>query len=58
MRDAFQKIVNELGTQYTIGYHPAVVKNDGKWHALELRVSKPDLSIRTRKGYNAAKQKK
>ncbi|MEP7213807.1 MAG: VWA domain-containing protein [Acidobacteriota bacterium] len=52
MRDAFRNIVDELGVQYTIGYQPAA-KKDGKWHALELRVSRPGLTIRTRKGYVA-----
>ena len=58
MRDAFQKIVGELGNQYTIGFQPAVENRDGKWHAIELRVTRPNLSIRTRKGYNAPKGKK
>jgi Ca-activated chloride channel family protein len=58
MRDAFQKIVTELGNQYTIGYQPLTTKTDGKWHALELRISRPNLTIRTRKGYNAPKAKK
>ena len=52
MRDAFRNIVDELGAQYTVGYQPTS-KKDGKWHALELRVSKPSLTIRTRKGYVA-----
>jgi hypothetical protein len=56
MRDAFKSIVDELGTQYTIGYQPAKTVKDGKWRALELRVAKPKLQIRTRKGYNAEKR--
>lgn len=55
MREAFEKIVAELGVQYTIGYAPANTKKDGKWRTIELRVAKPDLSIRTRKGYTAEK---
>lgn len=57
MREAFAKIVEELGVQYTIGYSPQNTKKDGKWRAIELRVAKPDLTIRTRKGYNAEKDK-
>lgn len=57
MRDAFQRIVTELGNLYTIGYQPLTVKSDGKWHTLELRVSRPNLIIRTRKGYNAPRVK-
>lgn len=56
MRDAFKQIVSELGTQYTIGYQPSNIKKDGKWRALELRVQRPNLTIRTRKGYNAPKK--
>lgn len=55
MRDAFRKIVQELGVQYTLSYEPKNLTKDGKWRAIELRVSKPNLKIRTRKGYHAAK---
>ena len=57
MRDAFKRIVEELRVQYTLAYQPSNTKTDGKWRAIELRISKPALSIRTRKGYNAPKRK-
>lgn len=56
MRDAFKRIVAELGRQYTIAYEPANTKKDGKWRAIKLVVSRPNLTIRTRKGYNAPRQ--
>jgi Ca-activated chloride channel homolog len=56
MREAFAKIVEELGVQYTLGYSPQNTKKDGKWRALDLRVVKPGLTVRTRKGYNAEKR--
>jgi VWFA-related protein len=56
MRQAFEGIVSELGTQYTIAYEPANTLRDGKWRAIELRVAKKDLYIRTRKGYHAPKK--
>jgi Ca-activated chloride channel homolog len=55
MREAFGDIVAELGVQYTLGYTPKNEKKDGKWRDLELRVSRPGLTIRTRKGYVAEK---
>ncbi|HSU24732.1 MAG TPA: VWA domain-containing protein [Pyrinomonadaceae bacterium] len=55
LRDAFKAIVNDLGTQYTLAYQPTSAR-DGKWHALEIRIDRPNLKIRTRKGYNAEKQ--
>ncbi len=57
MRDAFKKIVEELGNQYTLAYSPKDPKKDGKFHTIEVTVAKPDLTIRTRKGYNSPKQK-
>jgi Ca-activated chloride channel family protein len=57
LRDAFKNIVFELGTLYTIGYQPLNTKKDGKWRKIELRVKRPNLNIRTRKGYNAPKEK-
>jgi Ca-activated chloride channel family protein len=53
MREAFKNIVGELGTQYTLGFQPEL--NDGKWHSLEVVVARPNLQIRTRKGYNSQK---
>ena len=55
MREAFGDIVGELGVQYTLAYTPKDDKKDGKWRDLELRVSRPGLTIRTRKGYVAEK---
>jgi Ca-activated chloride channel family protein len=55
MRDAFKRIVEELGVQYTIAFHPSNTKKDGKWRNLELTVAKPGLTIRTRKGYKPPK---
>lgn len=57
MRGAFKNIVEELGTQYTLGYQPINTKKDGKWRAIEIKVARPNLNIRTRKGYNAPKEK-
>ncbi len=55
LRQAFKSIVEELGIQYTLGYEPLNVKKDGRWRSIELQVSRPNLTIRTRKGYTAGK---
>jgi Ca-activated chloride channel family protein len=55
LRDAFTGIAEELGHQYTISYRPANHKRDGKWRALEVKLSREDLTVRTRKGYRAPK---
>jgi Ca-activated chloride channel family protein len=55
MRQAFKNIVEELGVQYTLGYQPSNSKKDGKWRAIEMKVARPNLNLRTRKGYHAPK---
>ena len=55
LRQAFKGIVEELGVQYTISYEPSNLKKDGKWRSIELQVSRPNLTVRTRKGYTANK---
>lgn len=56
LREAFKNIVEELGVQYTLGFQPNNAAKDGKWRTIELQIAKPNLNIRTRKGYNSAKQ--
>jgi Ca-activated chloride channel homolog len=55
MASAFKNIVAELGTQYTIAYSPTNNTKNGKWRSIELRVKKPNVAIKTRKGYYAPK---
>lgn len=55
LRSAFEAIVAELGVQYTLGYAPLNEKKDGKWRSIELRIARPNLTIRTRDGYYAVK---
>ncbi len=55
LRDAFASIAQELGQQYTIAYRPLNDARDGKWRALEVKLKREDLTLRTRKGYRAPK---
>jgi Ca-activated chloride channel family protein len=55
LRDAFTEIASELGHQYTLAYRPTNHARDGKWRAIEVTLSKPDLAVRARKGYKAPK---
>ena len=55
LRDSFAEIAQELGNQYTIAYRPTNHARDGKWRKIELKLSRPDVSVRTRKGYKAPK---
>jgi len=51
LRDAFTGIAEELGHQYTITYRPVNTKHDGKWRKIDVKLSREDLTVRTRKGY-------
>jgi VWFA-related protein len=55
MRETFKNIVEELGSQYTLGYYPTNTKKDGKWRKIELKIPEKKLNIRTREGYETPK---
>jgi len=55
LRDAFASIADELGHQYTVAYRPLNRVRDGKWRKLDVKVSRDDLIVRTRKAYRAPK---
>jgi Ca-activated chloride channel family protein len=57
LRDAFAQVAKELASQYSIGYYSSDPKNDGKFRKIEVKVSKPGLVARTKKGYFAKKDK-
>jgi VWFA-related protein len=52
---AFDEIARELASQYSIGYYSTDSKHDGKFRKVEVKVNKPGLVARTKKGYYAAK---
>ena len=56
LRDAFAMIADELGHQYTVAYRPLNRAHDGKWRKLEVKTSREDLIVRTRKAYRAPKK--
>jgi VWFA-related protein len=49
----FERVADELHHQYALGFTPAVL--DGKLHALTVHVLKPQLTVRARKSYLAAR---
>jgi Ca-activated chloride channel family protein len=55
LRDAFAAIAEELGHQYTIAYRPTNRAKDGKWRAIDVKLARPNVTVRARKGYRAAK---
>jgi len=49
----FARVADELHRQYEIGYR--VPSLDGKVHTIEVRVTRPGLTVRARRGYLAPK---
>jgi Ca-activated chloride channel family protein len=58
LREAFANAVTELRNQYTLTYESSNDRLDGRWRAIEVRVARPQLNIRTKQGYYAKKKGK
>jgi hypothetical protein len=52
-RDAFSRILADNSSYYVLGYYPTNDKRDGKFRNIQVRVDKPGLRVRTRRGYVA-----
>jgi Ca-activated chloride channel family protein len=57
LSDAFAQVAKELASQYSIGYYSTNKKHDGKFRKVEVKVDKPNLVARTKKGYFVKKDK-
>jgi VWFA-related protein len=55
LTSAFEQIAKELASQYSIGYYSSNQKHDGKFRKVEVKLKKPNLVARTKKGYFARK---
>ncbi|MEO7673689.1 MAG: VWA domain-containing protein [Pyrinomonadaceae bacterium] len=53
MATLYAMVAADLRTLYTVEYQPANDKRDGKWRAIKVEVSNPDLISRSRQGYFA-----
>lgn len=51
LNSTFTRVVQELHSQYLLGFAPAVL--DGREHRLEVRTTKPGLTVRARRSYIA-----
>jgi VWFA-related protein len=56
MRDvetAYEQVLAEINGQYHLGYVSSNPAADGAWRKVEIKVTRDDLRVRTRKGYFA-----
>ena len=49
----YSQIADELASQYTIGYTSKNPRRDGAWRRIDARVTRPNATARTKRGYYA-----
>ena len=49
--NAFDRIVEENSSYYVLAYYPPNPKRDGKYHNINVRVARPGVNVRFRRGY-------
>ena len=54
---AYERVVRDNSSYYVIAYYPPNDKRDGRYHKIDVRVNRPGLTVRARKGYVAPKGK-
>lgn len=53
--DGFERVVADNSSYYVLGYYSSNERRDGKYRKIEVKVSRPGLTVRARKGYAAAR---
>ena len=56
-RNGFSRILDDNSSYYVLGYYPTNENRDGRFRNVQIKVSKPGLTVRARKGYFAPKGK-
>jgi Ca-activated chloride channel homolog len=49
----YKQVAAALRTVYSVGYYPTRTERDGTFHRVNVRVSRPEAAVRTRRGYYA-----
>ena len=50
---AYDRVVADLGTLYTLSYDPTNKIRDGSWRAIRVNVNRPNSAARSKRGYFA-----
>jgi VWFA-related protein len=50
---AYERVVADLGTVYSLAYRPSEKNRDGKWRAIRVNVQRPAAVARGKRGYYA-----
>jgi hypothetical protein len=49
-----ERVMDDVETHYQLTYHPASDIDDGRYHRIEVKLARKNLSVEARKGYFAA----
>ncbi len=49
-----ERVMDDVQTHYQLTYRPASEIDDGRYHRIEVKLARPDLSVEARSGYFAA----
>jgi VWFA-related protein len=52
IQEALRRVVDDLSSYYLLGYY-STGKLDGKFHSISVRVKRPGVTVRARRGYQA-----
>ena len=52
-RETFARIIEDNSSYYVLGYYSSDTRRDGKFRPVDVRMRRPGLQVRARKGYTA-----
>jgi VWFA-related protein len=53
LADAYERVVADLGTVYSLSYRPTNKVRDGRWRAIRVAITRPNAVARGKRGYYA-----
>ncbi len=56
LNNAIRRAMEDARVTYTLGYYPTDDAQDGKFHEIKVKVDRPGVNVRYRKGYFAMRQ--
>jgi len=58
LRAGLAKVVNDVSAYYLLGYYATNTKLDGKYHRIQVKMKRPNTTVKARRGYFAPNETK